>query len=149
LDEAGNTTPLRDLPAYAATARSHGITLVTVWQDLAQVTDAYKARAKTVLNNHRAKLFGSGIADDATLDYLSRMIGDEYRTERNLSADLRGNRRSISEHRAYRRAAPADALRRVPPGQAVLLYGSELPAHVRLRPWFDDRRLRRTARGNG
>ena len=35
LDEAGNIAPLRDLPGYASTARSHGISLVTVWQDLA------------------------------------------------------------------------------------------------------------------
>src|SRR5204863_6287548 len=32
LDEAGNVAPLRDLPSYASTARSHAITLVTVWQ---------------------------------------------------------------------------------------------------------------------
>jgi type IV secretion system protein VirD4 len=142
LDEAGNTAPLRDLPGYASTARSHAITLVTVWQDLAQIKAAYADRAQTVLNNHRAKLFGAGIADADTLEYVSKLIGDQARTERNLSADLAGARRSISEHRTYRRSAPVDVVRRIPPGEAVLLYGSELPAHVRLRPWFADRGLR-------
>jgi hypothetical protein len=141
LDEAGNTSPLRDLPSYASTARSHGITLVTVWQDLAQIKALYHDRAQTVLNNHRAKLFGAGIADASTLEYVSRLIGDEQRAERNVSVDLAGGRRSISEHRAYRRAAPLDVLRRVRPGDGVLLYGSELPAHVRLRTWFTDRTL--------
>jgi len=142
LDEAGNAAPLRDLPGYASTARSHAITLVTVWQDLAQIKATYADRAQTVLNNHRAKLFGAGIADGETLDYISRLVGDHPITERNVSADLGGGgRRSISEHRTYRRAAPVDVVRRIPPGEAVLVYGSELPAHVRLRPWFADRLL--------
>jgi type IV secretion system protein VirD4 len=145
LDEAGNTAPLRDLPTYAATARSHGITLVTVWQDLAQIRATYRDRAQTVLNNHRAKLFGAGIADVPTLEYLSGLVGDELRRERNLSADLAGGRRTLSEHSTYRRAAPVDVLRRIRPGEAVLVYGSELPARVRLRSWFQDRRLRQAA----
>ncbi len=137
LDEAGNIAPLRDLPGYASTARSHGITFVSIWQDLAQIKAIYGDRAQTVLNNHRAKLFGTGIADDATLEYLSRIVGDERRTEVNLSGDLHGGRRNISEHVNYRRAAPVDVLRRMRTGEAVLVYGSELPAHVRLRaaPW--------------
>jgi type IV secretion system protein VirD4 len=141
LDEAGNIAPLRDLPAYASTARSHGITLVTVWQDLAQIKAIFNDRARTVLNNHRAKLFGSGIADAETLDYVSKLLGDEARTERNLSTDLAGDRRSVSEHTTYRRAAAADVVRRIPAGDGVLIYGAELPAHVRLRPWFEDPEL--------
>lgn len=149
LDEAGNTAPLRDLPTYASTARSHAITLVTIWQDLAQIKATYADRAQTVLNNHRAKLFGAGIADADTLEYVSRLIGDQARTERNVSADLAGSgRRSISEHRTYRRSASVDVIRRIPPGQAVLLYGSELPAHIVLRPWFKDRQLSRQAGGD-
>ena len=137
LDEAGNIAPLRDLPGYASTARSHGITLVSIWQDLAQIKAIYGHRAQTVLNNHRAKLFGTGIADEATLEYVSRLIGDERRTEINRSGDLHGGRRSMSEHATYRRAAPADILRRMRTNEAVLVYGSELPAHVRLRPWWN------------
>jgi type IV secretion system protein VirD4 len=136
LDEAGNIAPLRDLPGYASTARSHGITLVSVWQDLAQVKAIYGDRAQTVLNNHRAKLFGTGIADEATLEYVSRLIGDERHTEVNLSGDVHGSRRTMTEHRTYRRAAPIDVLRRIRTNEAVLLYGSQLPALVKLRPWF-------------
>jgi type IV secretion system protein VirD4 len=134
LDEAGNIAPLRDLPGYASTARSHGITLVSIWQDLAQIKAIYGDRAQTVLNNHRAKLFGTGIADEATLEYVSRLVGDERRTEINVSGDLHGTRRSISEHTAYRRAAPVDLLRRIRTNEAVLVYGSLLPVHLRLRP---------------
>jgi type IV secretion system protein VirD4 len=143
LDEAGNTAPLRDLPGYAATARSHGITFVSIWQDLAQVKAIYHERAQTVINNHRAKLFGTGIADEATLEYVSRLVGDEPRTDRNLSADLYGGRRTLSEHTSYRRVAPVDVVRRIRPNEGVLLYGSELPVHIRLRPWHLDAELRR------
>lgn len=145
LDEAGNTAPLRDLPAYASTARSHNITLVSIWQDLAQIKSIYKDRSQTVLNNHRAKLFGTGIADEATLGYLSRLVGEVGETERNVSRDASGVERSVSEHVAYRRAAPVDVLRRIKPNEAVLIYGSELPAHLHLRPWFKDDALRRRA----
>jgi type IV secretion system protein VirD4 len=136
LDEAGNIAPLRDLPTYASTARSHGITLVSIWQDLAQLKAIYGEQAHTVLNNHQAKLFGAGIADDATLEYVSRLIGDQRHTELNRSRDLRAGRQSINEQVTYRRATPADVLRRIRTNEAVLVYGNELPAHVRLRPWF-------------
>lgn len=133
LDEAGNIAPLRDLPGYASTARSHSITFVSIWQDLAQIKAIYGDRAQTVLNNHRAKLFGSGIADDPTLEYVSRLIGDERRTEVNRSGDLHGPRRSVSEHTSWRRLAPVDAIRRLRTGEGVLLYGSVPPVRVRLR----------------
>ena len=136
LDEAGNITPLRDLPTYASTARSHGITLVSIWQDLSQMRAIYRDRAQTVLNNHQAKMFGTGQSDDATLEYLSRLVGDERRTEVNLSGDLWGSRRNVNEHTAYRRAAPTDILRRLHDERAVLIYGNHLPVHLKLRPWY-------------
>lgn len=134
LDEAGNIAPLRDLPGYASTARSHGITFVSIWQDLAQIKSIYGERAQTVLNNHRAKLFGAGIADDPTLQYVSRLIGDEQRTEINRSGDLHGPRRSVSEHTSWRRYAPVDAIRRLQTGDGILVYGSLPPVWLRLRP---------------
>ncbi len=63
LDEAANIAPLSDLDGLAATAAGHGVQLVTIWHDLAQMTARYGARATTVVNNHRAKLFLSGISD--------------------------------------------------------------------------------------
>jgi len=136
LDEAGNIAPLRDLPSYASTARSHGITLVSIWQDLAQLKAIYSDQARTVLNNHQAKLFGTGIADQDTLDYVSRIIGDQRHTDVNLSGDLYSPRRTMSEHVSYRRAAPADLLRRMRVNEGILVYGTQLPARIRLRPWY-------------
>jgi type IV secretory pathway TraG/TraD family ATPase VirD4 len=38
-----------------------------------------------------------------------------------------------------------EALRQIPDGQALLLYGRLAPAMLRLRLWFADRRLQRLA----
>ena len=145
LDEAGNIAPLNELPLYAATARSHAITLVTVWQDLAQLHALYGPRAQTVLNNHRAKLFGTGIADTATLEYLRRLVGDQPHTQRRQSIEMTGGRRTISEHTSYRAVAPIDALRRLDPRDALLVYGHHLPARITLRPWYQTKTLRHLA----
>ena len=144
LDEAANIAPVPDLDALAATAAGHGIQLVTVWHDLAQITARFGPRATTVVNNHRAKLFLSGISDPGTLDYASHLIGDE---ELHLSATTAGGRGGASTTRSptTRRLAPPDALRRVPPGSGVLVYGDLPPARITLRTWFDDPWLRSRA----
>ena len=41
LDEAANIAPLSDLDSLAATAAGHGIQLVTVWHDMAQIQARY------------------------------------------------------------------------------------------------------------
>ncbi len=86
LDEAAHIAPLSELDGLAATCASHGIQLVTVWQDLAQVRGRFGPRAPTVLNNHRAKLFLPGIADPDTLEYASRLIGDEEAAQPSVTA---------------------------------------------------------------
>ena len=63
LDEAANIAPLAELDGLAATCAGHGVQLMTVWQDLAQVTARYGEHAATVVNNHRAKVFLSGTSD--------------------------------------------------------------------------------------
>ena len=137
LDEAANIAPVPDLDSLAATAAGHGIQLVTVWHDLAQINARFGPRATTVVNNHRAKLFLSGISDPSTLDYASHLIGDE---ELQSTATTAGGRGGASTTRSpvTRRLAPPDALRRVPPGTGVLVYRDLPPARVRLRTWFDD-----------
>ncbi|HEX4245227.1 MAG TPA: type IV secretory system conjugative DNA transfer family protein [Acidimicrobiales bacterium] len=140
LDEAANIAPLDDLDTLASTAAGHGIQLVTIWQDLAQVTARYGPRAATVVNNHRAKVFLSGISDPSTLDHASHLIGDE---ELHLPATTSGGQGGPTTTRspATRRLAPPDALRRIAPGQGVLVYGGLPPARIALRSWFEDPRL--------
>ncbi len=143
LDEAANIAPIRDLDVLASTGAGMGLQLVTICQDLAQLTTRYGAdRARTIANNHRAKVLLSGVSDIATLDMLSGLAGETAVREETVTHDLRDGRRTRSSAIAFRRLAPTDELRRIPPGDAVLIYGHLPPIRLRLRPWFANRRLR-------
>ncbi len=144
LDEAANIAPLADLDTLASTASSHGIQLVTVWQDFAQIEARYGSRAATVVNNHRAKLVCSGIADPATLEQMSRLIGDEQRPIESWTVDAVGTT-STTRSATDRRLASAAWLRRLRPGEAVLVYGHLPPVQVALRPFYAEADLRRKA----
>ncbi len=132
LDEAANIAPLPELDGLAATCAGHGVQLVTVWQDLAQVRARYGERAATVVNNHRAKLFLPGIADPATLELASQLAGEEELVLRSVTTGPSGER-SISPFLrpcASFALLPPDALRRMAPGTGVLLYGALPPVLV-------------------
>jgi len=146
LDEAANTAPIRNLPQIAATAAGQGIQVVTVFQDLAQTRSRYGEAADTILANHRAKLFLSGISDGRTLEYLGRALGDE---EVGYESRTHGERGSTSRTRGTRtqRLAPADTVRGIAPGEAILVYGHLPPARLSLRPWYRERGLRQLAAG--
>jgi type IV secretion system protein VirD4 len=144
LDEAANIAPLKELDGLAATCAGHGIQLVTVWQDLAQIRARYGERAATVVNNHRAKLFLPGISDPATLDFASHLAGDQLLETPSVTRGARGER-TVTTSPQVRRLLPPDTLRRLPKGSAVLLYGALPPVRLRLRSWFSDADL--AARG--
>ncbi len=144
LDEAANIAPLGDLDSIAATAAGHGVQLVTVWQDMAQISARYGTRSATVVNNHRSKVVLSGISDPITLDHVSALVGEEELPVASTTTDIHGGR-STTESLASRRLAPADLLRRMRPGEGVLIYGHLPPARLTLRPWFADRELCRRA----
>jgi type IV secretion system protein VirD4 len=146
LDEAANLAPLPDLDVLASTAAGHGIQLVTVFHDLAQVTARYGPRAPTVANNHRVTLLLPGVTDPTTLEHVSTLVGDE---EVVVPTTTWGARVASSTSAApvRRRLAPPDVLRRLPADRAVVLAGTLLPALVSLRPWFRDPAL--VARRNG
>lgn len=144
LDEAANIAPIRDLDTLASTAAGMGIQLVTICQDLAQLAGRYGAeRSRTIANNHRAKVLLSGTSDLGTLDLISGLAGDTAVTEETVTRDLRDGRKTRSAGVAFRRLVPTDELRRVAPGDGVLIYGHLPAARIKLRPWYADRMLRR------
>lgn len=145
LDEAANIAPLRDLDTLASTAAGQGVQLLTVFQDIAQIKERWGERAATILNNHRAKIIGSGIADPATLDYAARVLGDEEIRQTSSTAGQQGHA-STTESTTYRTLAPAHALRQARAGSGVLIHGNLPPARIQLRPWFTDRHLRTLSR---
>ena len=133
IDEAANIAPLPDLAQLASTARGVGIQLVTVWQDFAQIQVRYGTFAQTVINNHRAKVVLSGVSDTPTLDYLSRLIGEEAVTEISENRDKDGAVRSTTQATRHRALAPPSTLRQAATGSGVLVYGNLAPARVHLR----------------
>jgi type IV secretion system protein VirD4 len=145
LDEAGNCAALSDLDVLATTARGQGIQLVTVWHDKSQLEARYGTKASTILNNHRAKLFLSGLADLSALELGARLIGDQALVDRNRSMGSDG-RHSLNESTSYRPLLPVEDLRRLRPGEGVLLYGHLRPTPIRLRPYYDSRAQRRLGR---
>jgi type IV secretion system protein VirD4 len=148
LDEAAHIAPLPELDGLAATCASHGIQLVTIWQDLAQVKGRYGSRAPTVLNNHRAKLFLPGIADPETLEYASRLVGDEEVTQPSVTRDPRGAR-STTSTTSSRRLLPPEELRCLGKGRAILVYGTLPPVRLQLRPWWARSAASPVSRGSG
>ena len=131
LDEAANIAPLADLDTIVATAAGHGIQMLTVWQDFAQIEARYGPKSATIVSNHRAKVLCSGISDPATLEKMSALIGDEERVS-DTTTTTREGQWSTTRSLDRRRLASAHTLRQLPFGQAVLLYGHLPPAVVTL-----------------
>lgn len=143
LDEAGNVAPLPSLAEIASTAPSHNIQLVTIFHDLAQARTRYGQQAESLVNSHRARILLPGVADLETLRYFSGLTGEEEARDRTHTTGAGGTTRSTSRRR--RPLVAPEALRQLPEHHALLLYGRIAPTQIRLRLWFEDRRLRRLA----
>lgn len=137
IDEAANVAPLGELDVLASTAAGHGVQIVTVWQDMAQITARYGPRGNTIVNNHRVKVFLSGISDPATLEHASQLAGEVDVQVRSSTHDGSGRTSTTTAPVARRLLAP-DALRRIRPGTGVVVSGHLPPVRVALRPWYSD-----------
>ena len=140
LDDAATSAALPQLDVYASTAAARGVQLLTTFRHVGQMQARYGDRAETLLSNHKAKVILSGVTDQPTLSVLSHLLEDDavraLATPRAAGAAARDG---DSLRASY--PSPGEALRRISPGQGILLYGHLPPAHVTLRPWFRDRRL--------
>ena len=140
IDEAGNM-PLDWLPEVSSTCAGVGIQLVTVWQSLAQIKQAYGQRADILLTNHATKLFFPAASDESTLDYQSRIVGDEQVEQQSWSTDLAGGHRSISGQDGRDALVPYFLARLPRLGQALMIHFNTPPAQIDGRRWWKDRRL--------
>jgi len=117
---------------------------LSVFQNLSQVSERWgRDRAETVMANHVARLFGSGIADRATLDYLGPVLGEEEIEKISTHRQrLQLDPGSRTYSKDYRRLAAPDRVRQAERDTALLVYGNIAPAWISLRPWYRDRALR-------
>ncbi len=142
IDEAATLRP-HQLPSWAATLAGVGVQLVTAWLSVAQIEAAYGRDSQAILTNHLTKLFFAGMSDQAGLDYLSRLLGEEHVPSRLSSQSSYGARREDDVTTVP--VVPPAALRRMRPGDALLVHGTLPPAHVRIKPWYGSRRMRKRA----
>lgn len=144
IDEAGNT-PLRAMPEYASTLAGLGVLLVTVWQSLAQIEATYGRQTGTILSNHLSKVFYAGLSDPDSMRYVASVLGDEEVETSSRTDDLHGGRGSRQLSTSRTPLAAPHELRQMVPGDALLVHGTLPPAHIRTRPYYRERALRRRA----
>ena len=115
LDEAASIAPLEELDQVAATCQGQGVTLVTVWQDLAQLVARYGPKARTVVNNHTSRVLLGGLADPTLAEWLPTLTGPARAASGRPAAAL-----------------ATEQVRQWPRGAAVLVTGREPPVRLRL-----------------
>jgi type IV secretion system protein VirD4 len=148
LDEVANIAPLPNLDEIASTGPGQGVQLLTVLQNVSQASDRWGSdRAETIIANHRARVFCSGIGDRATLEHLRQTLGEAQvaRVSRQRTGLMSVGSTTISHERQP--LAPPNRVRQAETDRALLVYGNRPPAWLRLRPWYRDSRLRAMAAG--
>ena len=120
LDEAAAVAPLDDLDQLAATGRGLGITLLTVFQDFAQIEGRWGERAATIVNNHASRVVLGGLVDPRIVTYLPELAAKDDKSP---------------------------PMRTWPAGSAAVISGRRPVIRTRLRPWWRQRALRRRVNG--
>jgi type IV secretory pathway TraG/TraD family ATPase VirD4 len=120
LDEAASIAPVDDLDQVAATVSGLNVTLLSVFQDFAQITARWGERAATVVNNHTTRVVLGGLVDPAVAHFLPAVL----RTP------------------AERRPPPLEELRQLPRGTARVVSGNVPTFTTHFSPWWRSRELR-------
>jgi type IV secretion system protein VirD4 len=159
LDELANIAPIHDLPALVSEAGGQGLHVLACLQDLSQARERWgEGAADGLLSLFQTKLILSGIADPRTLEAISIGIG-EY--DRRLVSHTLGRTRpekllpapgtsseSVTYQTQRQRTVPPGEIARLPPGQGLLLRGTEWSL-LRLTPWYRTQPWVAVARGAG
>lgn len=141
LDEAANIAPVPHLDQVAATVAGQGVQLLSIFQDFSQGEGVYGPAFSSVVNNHAAKIIGSGVSDRKTTTFFSGVIGTGKFEQKSRTAAEKG-RSSTTEGETYRDLAPPSVLRETRPGTGHLVYRHLRATNFGLRPWFEERKLR-------
>jgi hypothetical protein len=135
LDEAANVCRISDLPDLYSHFGSRGINIVTLLQSYRQGSRVWgEAGMDALWSAATIKLLGAGLDDADFVEKISRLVGEHDVSTVSWSRSRDGRSRSTS----YRleRILPADRIRALPKGTALLLATGIRPALVRLRPWY-------------
>jgi type IV secretion system protein VirD4 len=137
LDEFAVLGRMEVVEEAIAYARSYGISIWMLVQDLSQLREVYRTSWETLLANTRVKQ-AFGTADDATAEYLSRLTGQatvrvetlNQSTGTSTGRGFLGQRQHGSAHHygeTGRRLLLPDEIRRLPADRQLLFISGELP----------------------
>lgn len=140
LDECANVAPIPSLPALLADGRGQNLTVIPIFQALAQVRSRYgDDDASTVFSASQLKLILGGTDDADDLRDLSSLVGerDDWYSTTSRSAHALAFDAAASTSTSLRKVPilPPDAIRAIPFGSAVLLLSQAEPMALRMRPW--------------
>jgi type IV secretory pathway TraG/TraD family ATPase VirD4 len=135
LDEAANVCRIADLPELYSHLGSRGILPVTILQSYRQGIRVWGEHGMDALwSASTCKVLGPGLDDARFVEDVSRLIGDHDVPVRSIS---RGNgRTSESTSLRRQRIMPAESIRALPRGRALLLATGSRVALLELQPWF-------------
>ena len=155
LDEAANVAPLPDLPTLMADGGGRGITTWTFVQSFSQLRARWgRDGADTIWGASSAKLILGGCTEADDLERISRVVGDRWAPRRSHTSRgglfARAADHSTSTSRERERVLPVPDLRRLPVGDALLLYRACPAALIHLPAWWErpDARRFRTHQGS-
>ncbi|MEV0036450.1 TraM recognition domain-containing protein [Streptomyces sp. NPDC050804] len=137
LDEAANVCRISDLPDLYSHLGSRGINVVTLLQSYRQGSRVWgEAGMDALWSAATIKLLGAGLDDADFVEKISKLVGQHDVRTRSVSRSKDGASRSVS----YRQESimPADKIRALPKGTALLLATGVRPALIRLRPWYKE-----------
>jgi type IV secretion system protein VirD4 len=140
LDECANVAPIPSLPSLLADGRGQNLTVIPIFQTLAQVRSRYGDQdASTVFSASQVKLILGGADDADDCRDLSALIGerdDWYSTSSHSSHALAIDTKATTST-SLRKVPilPPDAIRSIPFGSAVMLLSQAGPIPLRMRPW--------------
>jgi DNA-binding SARP family transcriptional activator len=152
LDEVANIAPLPTLPQMASEGVSQGVVTLACLQDLSQARQRWGAVADGFFSLFGTKLIFPGIADHATLELVSALVGDEQVPMRSVSRPqgpgmgeivLSSLLKRRIPHQApvvthstvFRRRLPVDEVYRGRPGCALMLSPAG-PGYTPATPWW-------------
>ena len=140
LDEVANICRIPDLPELYSHLGSRSIVPIAILQSYAQGERVWgKAGMKELWGAATIKLIGSGADDADFAEDVSRIVGEHDVDVLSYSRGGAGGASSSTSPRRQR-ILPAAQVRALPKSQAVLLATGQLPAMIRLLPWYAGRR---------
>lgn len=136
LDEAANLKlPEGMLSTALTTLRKRCVSIMVIVQSLAQLKAANPYEADNIIGNCKLKLFFSGL-DIETCEKVSRTIGMTNYTVRKNAFNFLEKGREMS-----RRLVQAEELRRLGSDKLLVIFGSENPVKMKLRPYYKNRSI--------